>query len=123
MERVHSYKWVASRYFIACLASALIVIGARLWLVSQYGTSFPIHDQWGGEGFYLLKPWYEGRLTLAALLAPHNEHRIFFSRLLTLTLTAWNGQWDSMLMMVFDAGVCGLLVGLCLYVWFRLASG
>src|ERR1700748_2717758 len=117
MERVRRYKWTAGNNPIACLGTALIVIGARFWMVSHYGTSLPINDQWGGEGFYLLKPWYEGRLTFAALLAPHNEHRVFFSRLLTLTLTAGNGQWDCMLQMVFDAIFCGAIAAMLLWTW------
>src|SRR2546423_2386556 len=123
MEHSHKRRWIAFHRFVPCAAVALFVLVARLWLISEYGTSLPIHDQWGGEGFYLLKPWYEGRLTFAGLLGPHNEHRLFFSRVLTLALTSKNGQWDSMLMMVFDAGFCGVLAVLCLYVWFRLASG
>jgi hypothetical protein len=95
------------------LAIGLTVVGARLWLISQYGTSLPIHDQWDAEGFYLLKPWSEGRLGLADLLGPHNEHRIFFSRLLTLALTFINGQWDSVPAMVFDALLCGVIAILC----------
>jgi len=123
MERSHSRGWIAFHNFAPCAAVALIVIGARLWLISRYGTSLPIHDQWDGEGFYLLKPWYEGRLTFADLLVANNEHRLFFSRLLTLALTSLNGQWDSMLQMVFDAAFCGLIAALCLYVWFRIAGG
>ncbi|HEX8076446.1 MAG TPA: hypothetical protein VF511_01420, partial [Chthoniobacterales bacterium] len=78
---------------------------------------------WDAEGFNLLKPWYEGRLGLADLLSPHNEHRIFFSRLLTLGLTYLNGQWDSMPEMVFDALLCGVIAALCLATLFRLLEG
>src|SRR2546423_1676988 len=96
-------------HILPLIAVALTIIGARLWLISQYATSLPINDQWGGEGFYLLKPWYEGRLGFTDLLGPHNEHRIFLSRVLTLGLTYFNGQWDSMPEMVFDAILCGLI--------------
>jgi hypothetical protein len=100
---------------LLCFAgTALSVVGARLWLMSRYASSLPINDQWDGEGFNLLKPWSNGTLSFADLFAPHNEHRIFFSRLLTLALTCINRQWDSMPTMVFDAILCGALAMLCL---------
>jgi hypothetical protein len=111
-------RWSSSRYdkLSLCIAAALTIVGARLWLISRYATSLPINDQWDGEGFTLLKPWFEGRLGLADLLSPHNEHRIFFSRLLTLGLTYSNGQWDCLLEIVFDAILCGVIAVLFLAV-------
>jgi hypothetical protein len=58
------------------LALFLIVVGARLWLVSLYGSSVPFMDQWDDEGATLFKPWLEGTLRLSDLFQPHNEHRI-----------------------------------------------
>jgi hypothetical protein len=86
----------------------LIVVGARLWLVFLYGSPVPILDQWDGEGATLLKPWVEGTLRLSDLFQPHNEHRIFLSRVLALGLFALNGQWDAQLEMVVNALFCGL---------------
>jgi hypothetical protein len=109
MQRGRSrWSWFCY-HVLPLIAAALTIIGARLWLISQYATSLPIADQWGAEGYYLLKPWYEGRLSFMDLLDPHNEHRIFLSRLLTLALTYLNGQWDSMPEMVFNAIFCGLI--------------
>ena len=105
-------------HVLAFVAAGLIVTGARLWLASLYATSLPINDQWGSEGYYLLKPWWEGRLTFADLLSPHNEHRIFFSRLLTLALTYCNGQWDSLPAIVFNAVFAGVIAVLVLKVLF-----
>ena len=106
------------RHVLAFLAAGLIVTGARLWLAWLYATSLPINDQWGSEGYYLLKPWLEGRLTFADLFSPHNEHRIFFSRLLTLALTYCNGQWDSLVTIVFNAVFAGIIAVLVLKVLF-----
>jgi len=117
MQPVRSRWW-----WLPCIAAGLTVIGARLWLISRYGTSLPINDQWGAEGFYLLKPWYEGRLNFSDLFAPHNEHRIFFSRLLALALTWFNGQWDSLPEMVFDAIFAGAIAAVIVGVLFSLLN-
>src|SRR2546423_14890598 len=118
-------RWLSFRYdkVSFCVAAALTIVGARLWLISQYATSLPINDQWGAEGFYLFKPWFEGRLGLTDLLSPHNEHRIFFSRLLALGLTYCNGQWDCLLEIVFDAILCGVIAVLFLAVLLPYFTG
>lgn len=89
----------------ALLLAALfaVVLGARLWLIDGYGTALPFLDQWDAEAALLLKPWLEGNLRFADLFQPHNEHRIVLSRLLVLTLTWLNGQWDSLLQMAINA--------------------
>jgi hypothetical protein len=112
-------KFGSPQHLLCFAGTALTVVGARLWLISRYGSSLPISDQWDGEGFHLLKPWSDGTLKFADLFAPHNEHRIFFSRLLTLALTCLNRQWDSMPIMVFDAILSGALGTLALALLFR----
>lgn len=91
------------------LALFLVVVGARLWLVSLYGSPVPIMDQWDGEGATLFKPWIEGTLRISDLFQPHNEHRIVLSRLLALALLALNGQWDAQLEMAVNALLCGAI--------------
>jgi hypothetical protein len=87
----------------------LVVFGARLWLIQHYGNALPFWDQWDGEGALVLKPWIEGNLSLGALFAPHNEHRIVLTRLLTLGLFNLNGQWDVLLEMAVNAALCGVI--------------
>jgi uncharacterized membrane protein len=91
------------------LALFLVVVGARLWLVSLYGSSVPSMDQWDGEGAHLFKPWIEGTLRISDLFQPHNEHRILLSRLLALGLLCLNGQWDAQLEMAVNALLCGAM--------------
>ena len=95
--------------YLEYLALFLIVVGARLWLVSLYGTSVPIMDQWDGEGAHLFKPWIEGTLRISDLFQPHNEHRILLSRLLALGLLRLNGQWDAQLEMAVNALLFGAI--------------
>jgi hypothetical protein len=91
------------------VALFLIVFGARLWLIQHYGSSVPYWDQWDGEGDGLLKPLVEGRLNSTALFAPHNEHRIVCTRLLTIVIFALNRQWDPLVEMTVNAALCSLV--------------
>ena len=85
-----------------------VIIGARLWLISVFGTALPFLDQWDGEAAALFKPWLNGTFHWSDLFLPHNEHRIVLSRLLALGLLQLNGQWDSLLEMAANALLCGL---------------
>ncbi len=89
------------------LALFLTVVGVRFWLIERYGTPLPYWDQWDGIGALILKPWLEGHLSFAALIAPHNEHRIFLTRVWSLGIFASNGQWDELLEMAVNAVFCG----------------
>jgi len=76
------------------LAGALaIILGAKLWLLAQYGSSTPFWDQWH-EAPQIYRPYLTGELSLGGLLATHNEHRIFLTRLVALALFASEGRWD-----------------------------
>jgi hypothetical protein len=100
---MHPSTWVP---WVALLG---IILGARLWLISGYGSALPILDQRDAEDAYLFKPWLENTLRWPDLFSPHNEHRIVFSRLLALGLLAANGQWDALLEMTANAMLCGLI--------------
>ena len=91
------------------LALVLVVVGARLALISTHGSALPILDQWDGEAASAFKPWMEGTLSIPDLFRPHNEHRIVLSRLLALGLLCLNGQWDSLLELTGNALICGLI--------------
>jgi hypothetical protein len=73
------------------------VLLGRIVYLSLYAGDLPFWDQWDAEADSLLRPWVEGQLHFSALFAPHNEHRIFFSRVLSLALFVLNsGQWDNL---------------------------
>jgi hypothetical protein len=98
--RIGILKWVAL---------IIIIVGARLWLVANYGSSMPIQDQWDGEAACLFKPWLEGTLRWTDLFSPHNEHRIVLARALALGLFQLNGQWDPLLEIAVNTLFCGLI--------------
>nr|WP_295922736.1 hypothetical protein [uncultured Dyadobacter sp.] len=83
---------------ILILVLTLLVIAAmRLSFVETFAVRLPYWDQWDAEGDYLLRPWIEGRLHLHDLWQPHNEHRIFPTRLLSLLIFSCTGSWDNLI--------------------------
>ena len=77
--------WLAAFFIVA--------LGAKLWTIQLAATNIPFWDQWD-EAKLFFKPWLEGTLTWHDFIAPHNEHRILFTRLLDMLEIKLNGQWD-----------------------------
>ncbi len=95
--------------FYRLLMIALMIFGARLWFIQYYGNSVPHWDQWDGEAANVFIPWLTNHLEFSQLFTPHNEHRIFFTRLLGLLLLIANDrEWNPLLEMVFNAGISTL---------------
>lgn len=90
------------------LALFLIVMGARFAIVFKYGTDLPYWDQWGAEGQELIKRYYDGTLGIKHWFAAHNEHRCFFARVIALTVTLLNAQWDARVEMLINAVICAI---------------
>lgn len=90
------------------LALFLIVMGVRFAIVSQYGSDLPYWDQWDAEGQELIKRYFDGTLTFKHWFAAHNEHRCFFSRVIALSTTILNGQWDARVEMLINAVICAV---------------
>jgi hypothetical protein len=81
----------------------LIVVGARAAVINYAGNVTPFADEWDGAAANLLKPYLQGALTIRDLFRPHNEHIIFFTRLLTLAVFNVSGYWDVILEMIANA--------------------
>ena len=103
---------VCSYWMIFPFACALVVIGARCWVINTYGSPTPYWDQWDAEAAFLYKPYFSGTLRLFDLIAPHNEHRILITRLWSLLLLELNGYWDPILQMVSNALLSGLITAM-----------
>ncbi|MFZ5496124.1 MAG: hypothetical protein ACOZE5_12415 [Verrucomicrobiota bacterium] len=91
----------------ACLF--LLVFGFKLDVVHRYGSDLPRWDALDAEGLALYAPLAEGRLRFADLLRPHNEHRIFWTKLLGLAELRLNGQWDARLQCTVNAALHSLI--------------
>jgi hypothetical protein len=81
----------------------LIVVGSRAIVINYAGNPTPYADEWDGEAANLLKPYLDGALTTRDLFRAHNEHVIFFTRLLTLGIFNLSGYWDVVLQMIANA--------------------
>ena len=67
--------------------------------IYRFGVDVPFWDQW--ELVPFLDLWASGTLSLGDLFSQHNEHRIFFPRLIMLLLAAATG-WNSRAEMWFN---------------------
>jgi hypothetical protein len=79
------------------------------WLVYRYGVDTPWGDEWDSTRL-LVEKMQAGTLGLSDFFAFHNEHRIFFPRVLTFALalcTHWNVRAE-LLMIWILACVCSL---------------
>jgi hypothetical protein len=96
----------------------LIVVTAKWWLIQTHPSQVPYVDQWNAEAGALYVPWQDRCLPWRQMLAAHNEHRIFFTRMLALGLFVLNRQWDPQLQQVVNAGLHALTaVALALFAW------
>jgi hypothetical protein len=91
--------------FVQLLGVACIVLGAKWLLIAHCGSPVPYCDQWDAEARTLFIPWLEGRLGFLDLFDAHNEHRVFFTRVLALLLFALEGRWEPRLEMAANAAV------------------
>jgi hypothetical protein len=90
------------------LALFFTVLWAKLTLLQHYPMPVPFWDQWDGEAVGLYVPFLKDGLSWRHMFGYHNEHRIFFTRVLALALLKINGQWDPQLQMVVNAGLHSL---------------
>jgi hypothetical protein len=89
---------------------------SRLLVAHLFATDLPYWDQWDCEGWLLLRPFQNGTLSWTALFAPHNEHRVLFTRLVTLTLFLLNSeQWDNLVSLTFNAFFFALFSSVAVY--------
>lgn len=102
----------------AVFAVFVCVFGSKLLLIRYAGSSLPYWDQWDAEGNFLYKPFQNASLRLSDFFTAHNEHRIFFTRVLNLGLLIANGQWDAQLEMFVNAFLHTVLIAtfcLCMF--------
>ena len=115
MTRAFKIVHLLSPRWIYPLSSALVVIGAKLWMIARYGNPTPFWDQWDAEAGNLYSRFLGGTLHLSDLTAAHNEHRLFVTRLWSLLLLEVNGYWDPILQMVVNALLLGAFVALFIF--------
>lgn len=132
MPKLHSHPWLVAlkqpSYILLPASSSsrlnrllqfsafgLIFFGIKMLLIQHFGNATPFWDQWDAEALNLYEPYLNGKLTFKNLLAAHNEHRIFTTRLLALALLQINNSWNPLLQMVVNAGLHTLLLIVAVY--------
>jgi hypothetical protein len=110
-DKPSSY-WISGAKLILLALPALSI----LLLISVYGVNVPFWDQWKGVAAVLEK-MNAGTLGFRDFMAQHNEHRIFFPRLLTFLLalvTHWNVKAELFM--------SWLLACICSYNFWRMSK-
>lgn len=89
--------WRCGRDGVALVGGVfLAILGLRLMTLQYFGDRVPHWDYWSLPWTVYL-PFQSGHLTWQSMIAPVNEHRIFFTRLWSLTIFLLNGQWENLL--------------------------
>lgn len=94
-----------------CELLMLIPFIYLLWVVCRYSVEVPYADQW--ELVPVLEKSYRGELSFGDLWSQHNEHRIFFPRLIMLALahaTHWRIGWELLVNIVLALGFMAVLI-------------
>ncbi len=107
-----SWLWWSSAIGIFIL-SALSVI----WAVATHGVNVPYYDQWDRSWEFIILNFENQTLILPQLFQQHNEHRIFFTNLLSILsaiLTDWNIRFE-----IFMNAVLCIANGIILMAIFR----
>jgi hypothetical protein len=87
------------------------VLGAKLWLITKFGSPTPYWDQWDAEAALLYDPHFSGGVPLSTWFSPHSEHRLLLTRLLAMGLLEFAARWDVILQMYVNAALhTGVLV-------------
>ena len=102
-------KWhiAASTIFLI----GIIAAGRAVWL-SLYGADIPFWDQWV-QVISQLAPLKDGTWHYADYWAPHNEHRVLFTRLTSMMLFQLNGgAWSNLIEAYANTVIYGAVMGL-----------
>ena len=86
-----------SRALVAALLALLVAVVLVRWIeLAAWANQIPFWDQWDSEVAFLYRPFLDHQLSWSTFIAPHNEHRILFTRLFGLLLFVLNDtQFDN----------------------------
>jgi hypothetical protein len=88
IEKLMSAKSTGAIVLLGGLAPAAVII----WVILKFGMNIPFWDEWDAT-FPVAIAARDGTLTFDQLIAQHNEHRLFFTRVVAAVnsrLFAWN---------------------------------
>lgn len=114
MGRRFDWSWLALVMLSTIPAIAILA------LILRYGVNVPYYDQWDCEG-KLFKKFWEHQLTWRDFWEQHNEHRMFFPKLVYLGL-AYVTHWNVIAELVVT-WFCVCVVSFSVYRMYRNAQG
>jgi hypothetical protein len=88
---------------------ALLICGAKFWLINTFGNATPYWDEWISE-VKMIKAYLDGTSSAALYFQSHNEHRILYTQIFFMLLFRMNGKWDPILQMVAQAPLHAIVV-------------
>ncbi|BDA79156.1 hypothetical protein LPTSP3_g20860 [Leptospira kobayashii] len=97
--------------FQTFLTVFFLVWSARLIWIGLYGVDVPFWDQWDGEADSIYLPILRGNYNPLHLISQHNEHRIFFTRVLSIAIFLLNGYWSTVIVMQIQAMIPAAIAG------------
>jgi hypothetical protein len=97
----------------------LFVWLSRILWIGLYGVDVPFWDQWDAQASDLFLPIVRGDFKVSRLFAQHNEHRIFFTRIFSISLFKILGYWNTVFEMQVQSMIPAITAGLISY-WFSL---
>ncbi len=104
-------KWSEDARAALLVALTLVPLVILISQVSRCHVDVPFWDQW--NFVLLLGKSYEGRVSFADLWMPHNEHRLFFPRLVMLGLahiSGYNICYELSFSLLLAAGIFSLIL-------------
>jgi len=101
ISRKFSGAWIGR-----CLP--LLPIAVIIGCIAHFGVNVPVADDWDLSS--LVSKAVHHKIQLRHLLQQHNEHRIFFVKLV-VAAQAWLPSWDLRLQMLLSVVLCSLTAG------------
>lgn len=92
--------------WILAIILTMVPLFFLIFMVGHFSVDIPFLDQW--DFLPLLVKTRQGKLTIYDLWAQHNEHRIFFPRLIMIPLalaTGWNTRYEMAINIIFAVGI------------------
>jgi hypothetical protein len=105
-------RWLINGPSAALFLLAIIPVAVIIRLIDEYGVDVPYGDEW--SLIPLFAKWNNHQLTFADLFRQHNDHRIFFPKLIYLAFAKFT-HWNVRAEMFFSVLLC-CGISACIYV-------
>jgi hypothetical protein len=102
------------------LLIGLVPLAAIVRLIGEFAVNVPYGDEWSLVPMFA--KWHDHQLTFNDLFRQHNEHRIFFAKLIYLAFAQWT-HWNVKAEMFFSVLLCCATSGAIYFLLVRTVPG